>query len=714
VKEQQWEYWQEDFSDDIPVLELPVDFPRPALQSFAGNVVKFKMDSRYGRDLKAYALEKEVTLYMLLLALYNVLLSRLSGEEEIVIGTPVAGRRHSDLSGIIGVFINTLAMRNFPGAEKTFDRFLQEVKQRTLQVFENQDYPFEDLVDRLDVNRDTGRNPLFDVMLVLQNIEMQQLQMPGLELAGYPFENRTSKFDMTLTAAGQDLDLDFTITYNTDLFKRTTIERFAGYFQRIAAGVLEDPGKKIAEIDILSPEEKQQLLVDFNETAGEYPGEKTVYQLFQEQAVGTPDCIAVMGNGLSCLTYGELNRRANCLARLLRKKGIDADAVVGIMAGPSLEMVVGIMAILKAGGAYLPIDPRHPDERIRYMLKDSRAKLLLTQTVLLSDKVIGGIEITVIGNHDVYKGEGADLEPAAGPLNLLYTVYTSGSTGKPKGVLLKHGNLVNYVSWFVNRVGLTRRDRTVLTSSFGFDLGYTSIYSAILKGCQLHVPEEGVYLSPERLIDYIIDHGISYVKMTPSLFNTLVESWRFSAALTRVLRLVVLGGEAIKAADVVKAYEICGSITIMNHYGPTESTIGSVAQFIPGEQLDEYSRRPTIGQPIFNTRVYILDHYLKLLPAGAAGKLCIAGSGLARGYLNRPELTAEKFCPVSYIPGKIYKTGDLARRLVDGNIEFLGRIDNQVKIRGYRIELGEGGWENAGICIYVPMWFRINRLIPLG
>ncbi|MGD2087372.1 MAG: non-ribosomal peptide synthase/polyketide synthase [Candidatus Aminicenantes bacterium] len=703
----QAQYWKKEFEGEIPVFDLPMDYPRPTVQRFEGNFLSFAINKEHTRALNTLALDEGTSLYMVLLALYTIFLSKISNQEDIVIGAPVAGRRHADLERIIGMFVNTLALRHFPRGEKRFIAFLAEVKEKTLQAFENQDYPFEDLVELVEVNRDAGRNPLFDVMLVWQNLEQQELKIPGLKLEEYPFDNKKSKFDMTLTGVEGDNKLHFILTYNTALFNKKTIRRFIRYFQRMVSDILENPAKLISGIDILAQEEKKQLLIDFNDTVAGYPEDKTIHQLFEFQAEKTPDKIAIVGGWNYKLaigqevfkeqggkhtiqvTYKDLNEKSNQLTRLFKDRGVAPDMIVGIMTEPSLAMIIGIMTILKAGCAYLPIDPKHPEDRIIYMINDSETKLLLTQTPYLH-RIPCEIESINIENSQIYKGKNTNLEYISGPVDLLYTIYTSGSTGKPKGVLLEHKNLVNYVSWFTRKVALKERDRTVLTSSFGFDLGYTSLYSSILSGCQLHIPGEEIYLSPKNLMDYIVKHEISYLKLTPSLFSTIIKSANFTTENSRSLRLVVLGGEEMKLSDVEKAHAIGEHIRIMNHYGPTEATIGCVAQLIDFNKFDHHLDRSTIGNPISNMKAVILNKSLKLIAVGTAGELCVSGEGAARGYLNRPDLTFEKFIPHPYIESeRIYRTGDLARWLPGGAIEFLGRIDNQVKIRGYRIELEE-------------------------
>ncbi|MGD2092758.1 MAG: amino acid adenylation domain-containing protein [Candidatus Aminicenantes bacterium] len=720
----QEDYWLKCFAGEIPVLTLPYDFPRPAIQSHDGSSLKFKINREQTRQLKQLAQESETTAFILLLAVFNLLLSKLSEQEDIVVGSPVAGRRHPDLESIIGIFINTLALRNYPAAEKCFYEFLAEVKQNSLEAFENQDYQYEELVEKIQPTRDLGRSPIFDVMLVIQNMDMEYLDIPDIQLKSFEYPHHTSKFDMTVNVLEKDHHLDFTLTYCTAIFTENTIRRFIDYFKRALDAILKDATQKIAGIDILTEDEKKQLLYDFNLTHQDYPGDRTIHRLFEEQAQQTPRHIALVAKEEKSkgqrvdgkqevlhLCYRELNKRASRLARLLRNKGMTRDTIAAIMMDPAPEMIIGILAVLKAGGAYLPIDPEQQAGRVAYMLKDSRALLFLTREQAAHGSAFA-VPFLAIDRPELYKGEANNPEEKSEPGDVVYTIYTSGTTGKSKGTLIQHKNLANYVYWFREKVHLTVRDRSVLTSSFSFDLGYTAIYPSILSGCQLHVIPRDTYRSPADLIGYIHQQGITYIKVTPSLFTTIVENTKFSPTVCPGLRLVVLGGEEIKLKDVEKAHRIAPHLTFMNHYGPTEATIGCVARFIDFNRFADYKKWPTIGAPTANMKALILDLGLMMVPVGVPGELCVSGASVARGYLNQSELTKEKFIlahsswliadrkamkgvvkfPMSYelsAINYIYRTGDMARWTHGGALQFLGRIDTQVKIRGYRIEPAE-------------------------
>jgi amino acid adenylation domain-containing protein len=707
VKKQE-EYWLNEFEGEIPLLDLPMDFKRPIIQSFEGGTSSFGIEKKDTAALKKHALKEKTTLFTVLLAAYNIFLSKISSQEDIVVGTPVAGRQHSDMEYIVGMFVNTLPLRNFPAGEKTFNQFLVEVKEKSLEAFANQDYQYEDLVEKTVTNRDAGRNPLFDTMFSWQNFDIPIIDIPGLNLKPYSFELEITRFDLIFRSIEIEDRLECTFNYSKKLFNLLTIERFSGHFKKVISAIIESPPVKISDIEIISEDEKRQILYGFNDTGAEYPKDMTIQQLFEEQVEKTPDNIAVAAiendswrEGhrvrIRYITYIELKTRTNQLAWILKSKGIGAGSIVTIITEPTVNIIIGILAILKTGSCYLPLSPRNPENRITYILKDSETRLLLTQPGLLTPMSIG-VEVLYIDNDSLYKKTGENFpDNICKPCDPIYMIYTSGTTGKPKGVLIKHENLVNYVTWFSRETGLTNEDRTVLTSSFAFDLGYTSLYSSVLRGGQLHLLPREIYMVPELFLDYIHRHRLTYIKVTPSFFNMMAANPDFSNKSCEMLRLVVLGGEAINVEDVQKMHYICPHIKVMNHYGPTEVTIGSIATFIDFHRFDQYKARPTIGRPISNTKAFIVDKYFKLLPVGIAGELCLSGAGVAKGYFKRDQLNSERFISNAFMGEgavikpyeTVYRTGDLARWMLDGNIEFLGRIDSQVKIRGFRIELGE-------------------------
>jgi non-ribosomal peptide synthetase component F len=476
-------YWLKEFQEEIPVLDLPIDYARPGVQSFAGSTIHFKLEEKETQRLKKFALQEGATLFMVLLALDNILLSKLSSQEDIVVGTPVRGRRHTNLEEIIGMFVNTLALRNYPTRQKTFKKFLQEIKTNTLNAFENQDYPFEELVEKVLVNRDTGGNPLFDVMFDLQNLETPGLEIPGLKLKPYDYQLNISKFHLELIARETVEGVSFTFVYRTKLFKKETIERFINYYKKIASSILHNRNIKIAEIDIISRVEKKRLLFEFNDTRREYPAEKAVHQLFEEQAGRSPGHIALMGVGTTAarplkgfiasdpgkysmhVTYRELNEKSNQFAWLLKQKGVKPDTIVGIMVERSIDMIIGILGILKAQGAYLPIAPDFPEERIAYMLKDSGAEILLKDNDFTPEAFNNRPKGT--SSFGIWNLE-FGISPRQGG-QLAYIIYTSGTTGKPKAVAVNHRNILRLVK-NTNYITFNETQKILQTGALEFDV----------------------------------------------------------------------------------------------------------------------------------------------------------------------------------------------------------------------------------------------------
>jgi tyrocidine synthetase-3 len=753
----QEEYWLKEFEGEIPVLNMPTDYTRPAVQSFEGSALSFEIGMKETTSVKKLALKEGATMYMVLLAVFNILLSKLSSQEDIVIGTPTAGRRHADLEPIIGMFVNTLALRNYPRGEKTFNAFLADVKEKTLQAFENQEYQFEDLVEKAAAHRDTGRNPLFDVMFALQNFdanargEGSRKSVPGQsEQQEQPVQQqdnqqkifRIAKFDMSLTCVEQSESLYFTVEYCTKLFKKETIERFTQYFRKIVTSVLKGTGQEICEIDIMPGSEKRLLLYEYNDTGAEYPGDKTLHELFAEQVEKTPDRIAASEAGeLRMLSYGKLNEKANQLATLLIEKGIKTGSIISIMGQRKIEIIIGILGILKAGGAYLPIEAENPFARIKFLIQDSRSEILLTQRHLVDKskelfQILPAGNIISLDDETTYpvitiefkSGPTPGSAFLAAPTDCAYVIYTSGTTGRPKGVMISHGSAVNYISWAARKYVKNESVNFTLYTAFSFDMTVTSIFTPLITGNAL-VIYGGDYsqLLVERIIE---EQKVDILKLTPSHLKLIRDKEKQRSWKTRIKRIIV-GGEELDtqlAKDISDKF--AGNIEIYNEYGPTEATVGCMLyRFNPRTG----GKSVPLGVPAANTKIYFLDQNKTPVPPGVVGEIHIGGKGIAIGYLNQPELTAEKFdhdlwdyhdyqdeknyllpgsdkdhtpsChraavqprshasvhyPITPIPqSPIYRTGDLARWLPDGNIEFLGRLDHQVKIRGFRIELGE-------------------------
>ncbi|MCU0288965.1 MAG: amino acid adenylation domain-containing protein, partial [Acidobacteria bacterium] len=709
---EQSKYWEKEFEGEIPVLELPTDYARSIVQSFDGNRINFEINRKTTEKLKILALDEKVTIYIVLLAAYNILLSKLSNQEDIVIGSPTAGRSHADLEKIIGIFVNTLALRNYPSGERTFTNFLEEVKKKTLKAFENQEYQYEDLIEKIAVTRVASRNPLFDTMFVLQNTGSEELKIHGLNFVPYQYENKTSKFDLTLIAIEVEEKILFNFEYCTKLFREETIKRFIVFFKNILNGIIENKKQKIAEFEIISEEEKNQVLIEFNNTCAEYPMGKTLHGLFAEQAAQTPDYIALHGCMIAgmhdCMdawmdgevganrhprvwTYRQLNEQSDRLAGLLIEKGVLPDNIVAIMMERSVEMIIGLIGILKSGAAYLPIDSGYPKERIDYMLKDSQAHLTIDYEFLKEVSQAPLHHSAFITHHSNH---------------LAYVIYTSGTSGKPKAVLIEHRNAANTVHWFGTVHNIGSRTHVVQIFEYTFDPSVDQIFGTLIFGASLFITSKELRLNIPKMRQYIISHTINIVNFVPAFLKELL----CHAEKLESLHTVISGAE--KLDELTKEKIIEKGYRLFNIYGPTETTIDALA-------LECSSKRVSLGKPIFNVKVYILDNYEKMVPIRVVGELYITGAGVARGYLNKPEFTAEKFIPLmpqmAQMKNKnsalranfhhsslithhspltthhspVYKTGDLARWLPDGNIEFLGRIDHQIKISGFRIEIAE-------------------------
>jgi amino acid adenylation domain-containing protein len=684
-------FWLEEFAGEIPVLELPGDYVRPAVQDFGGRITRFKVDAGTTRSLNAIAVTEGATLFMVLLAIYNIFLSKVSGQDIIVVGTPTAGRAHADLEPIIGMFVNTLALKNRPAGEKTFGEFLNEVKQKTLNAFANQDYQYEELVENVNVNRDTGHNPLFDTLFTLRNVDIPELHIPGLTIKPYDYESRVSKFDLSMQVIEEGEELQFILEYCVKLFKEDTIYRFTRFFKKTLADIVAAPGRRISTIQLISQDEKQQILYRFNDTTAEYPRDKTLHQLVEEQAERDPDRSAVVFFEHQ-LTYAELEYRSRRLAGLLMERGIGTGNIAGILVERSLDMFISLLAVLKSGAAYLPIDPSYPGQRIDFILADSGAKVLVTKGNLTR-----GIKRKpeMIDIHSPEWSNVSSSQPlnhsTVNPFDLAYVIYTSGSTGKPKGVMIEHYSVVNLVVSQVSHFPITASERVLQFSSIAFDASVEQIFIALSTGAALVLVSKEVLLDGERFEDFVCRYAVTHLHAVPSFLKTL------DIVGTCQLKRVISGGDICPVSLAVDWSQLCD---FYNEYGPTETTVTAIEMQIGSLNDTGSQAQLPIGRPIANTMVYILDRWQQLVPVGVAGELYIGGDGVARGYLNRPELTAGRFIDLNRLyrsdkssrsctTYRSYRTGDLARWLPDDNIQFLGRADHQVKVRGYRIELGE-------------------------
>jgi amino acid adenylation domain-containing protein len=695
---QQKEYWINQYKNEIPVFELPIDYKRPLRKSFEGSMVSFTLNKTDLNWIKTIENDSNnenevITLYMQIMAIFSIFLFKLTNQNELVIGAPTAGRTQAELEQLAGMFVNTLPLRISYHTQKNFIEYVSVIRRKILEAFENQEYQYEELVEEIVDHRDVSRNPLFDVVFILQNVNETSIKIPGLNVSPLSHTNHTAKFDLTLQALETEEQVELSFEYSTHLFKRETIERFVTYFKRIVAIVREEPSIKLMEVEVITEDERKKILFDFNETFRNYPKNKTIYELFRTYVKKRPGNIAVKGeechlenkqeteNGfLAQLTYGELDLQVQQLSLILRLEGVKTGHIVGILVEPGLEMIVAALGVLRAGAAYLPVDSNYPPARIQYLLDDSNTTVLVTyrnhvQRIQFKKKIV------LLEGYREIPLPSMDFSDVRG--NLAYVIYTSGTTGLPKGTLIQHHNVIRVVK-NTNYIEILERDRILQLSNFAFDGSVFNIFGALLNGSALMMIKRETQLDMEKLGGLILRQNITLFFITTSLFQILVD---MNPGSLRNMRKILVGGERMFVEHMERAIQYIGSHKIINVYGPTESTVYTTTY--PVNHVKENDISIPIGEPIAQTRVYILGENQEVQPIGVIGELYIGGDGLAMGYINHPELTHEKFLPDPFYPGKMmYETGDLARWLEDGNIEFCGRKDHQVKIRGNRIELG--------------------------
>lgn len=690
--ERQWAYWRQRLSGDLPVLNLPTDHPRPPVQAYDGASHGFRLDPELTRKIKTLARQEGATLYMSLLAAFQVLLYRYTGQEDIIVGSPTSGRVRSEFEEVMGYFVNPLVMRSDLSGSPSFKEFIGQVRQTVLEALDHQDYPFQLLVERLRPQREASRSPVIQVMFVLQQPHRlkesagfvvredgARMRAAGLELESMSLESRVAQFDLTLMMVEADRGMAASLEYNTDLFEADTAARMVGHFKTLLEGISENPDQAVSELPMLTASERRQLLAEFNNTEAEFPRDKTLPDLFEAQAALTPNRIALIF-GDTELTYRELNEQSNRVAHFLSDNyALQPDERVAVLMDRSERLIISLLGIMKAGGAYVPIDPAYPEDRIAYMLEDSGCKILLTD-----GKLAVNARCPLVHYDDLLTGNNAqyaasNIQRSTVPNHLAYIIYTSGSTGQPKGVMVEHRGFVNMILSQIRLFEIQTQDRVLQFASCAFDGSMWEIFMALLSGATLVCANEYEVKEPERLVQ-LIETGITFAALPPSYLRILGFE-----RLGRLKNLITAGEKAVSDEGRFSN----GRRHYWNLYGPTEYSVTAACfRTDPGQA---YKSGIPIGKPIFNTEILILDpRGTKLRPVGIPGEICIAGAGLARGYLNKPELTAEKFISHPFKKGeRLYRTGDLGRWLPDGNIEFLGRNDDQVKVRGYRIELGE-------------------------
>ncbi|MFN6530351.1 condensation domain-containing protein, partial [Nostoc sp. ChiSLP03a] len=776
--EKLWNYWQQQLAGELPVLNLPIDKPRPPIQTYNGASHNFTLSPELTEKLKKLAQTEGVTQYILLLAAFQVLLYRYTGQEDILVGVPTSGRTQIEFAPIVGYFVDPVVIRANLSGNPSFGEFLAQIRSCVSQALAHQDFPFALLVERLQPQRDSSRSPIFQTVFnfILQNLgqfeQTQKLLLEGeVNQDGFilkPFEmpQMEGQFDLDLTIAENNSSLAGIFKYNTDLFDERTIKRIAENFITLLEGIVANPQEPISRLPLLTQPEQQQLLVEWNNTQADYSQDKCIHQLFEVQVERTPDAVAVVYENQQ-LTYQQLNNQANQLAHYLRSFGVKSDTLVGLCVERSLLTIVGILGILKAGGAYVPLDPEYPTERLSFMLEDAQVKVLVTQQQLVDTIPQHQAHIVCLDTDWEKIAQECELNPenTATPDNLAYVIYTSGSTGKPKGVLVNHSNVTRLFAATDSWYHFNQDDVWTMFHSYAFDFSVWEIWGALLYGGKLIVVPYLVTRSPESFYQLLCQEKVTILNQTPSAFRQLIQAEQSKRQGSREqgargmgilpqenenhlaeagdcepcfallhqsrasgsfppapcplppapcplppasslnLRLVIFGGEALELKSLQPWFERHGDISpqLVNMYGITETTVHVTYRPLSKADLDRTAS--VIGRPIPDLQVYILDEYFQPVPIGVPGEMYVGGAGVTRGYLNRPELTAERFISNPFDNSKkLYKTGDLARYLPDGELEYLGRIDNQVKIRGFRIELGE---IEALLASYPAIWESI-------
>ncbi|NGZ77570.1 non-ribosomal peptide synthetase [Saccharibacillus alkalitolerans] len=678
-------YWKERLAGELPMLQLPLDKPRPEKQSFRGDTLHKEIGEELRTELKKLADRTGTTLFMVMLAAYGALLGRYAGQEDLIVGVPVANRSREELHGVIGMFVNTLPLRMYPDKKKTFAEYLQDVKSELLGAFDHQEYELGELVNELNVPRSAGRSPLFDTMFVMQNTGALAPELDGADAAAERYAPKIAKYDLMadVTEHGSGIRLDF--QYCTDLFGESTIGKMADHYIRLLQSAAENEQVALHELPMLGRTEQASLICGLNDTVSDYERSLTIQEAFERRVLERPHHTAVAFEETS-LTYAELNERANRLAHTLVEKGVGADKLVGLMLDRSPEMIVGLLGILKAGGAYVPIDPEYPEDRILYMLENSGSDLLLTQRHLAGRSAFGG-SVLCLDEADAYSPRTENLPLRSNASDLLYVIYTSGTTGRPKGVMIEHRNMINLLHYEYTRTNIDYAGRVLQFTTISFDVCSQEIWSTLLAGGTLCMIRSETRREVGRLLELIERRQISVLFMPVSFLKFILSEKEYEERFPTCIRHIVTAGEQLVVPEKFREHLRRNGIFLHNHYGPSETHVATAHTIDPAGFIPEL---PPIGKPITNTRIYILNDALQLQPQGAAGELYIAGDCVGRGYYNQPELTNERYSADPFeTGGRMYKTGDLARWNAAGELEFLGRLDHQVKIRGFRIELGE-------------------------
>jgi amino acid adenylation domain-containing protein len=681
VLEKQLSYWREQLKD-LSVLDLPTDRPRPAMQSSRGAQVQFELSEALTKGLETLSQRAGGTTFMTLLAAFQVLLQRYSGQDDVVVGSPIAGRNKVEVEGLIGFFVNTLVMRADLSGDPTFMELLARVRESALGAYAHQDLPFDKLVEELQPERDMSRNPLFQTMFILQNAPRAELDLPGIKASLESAQRVTAKFDLTLAMIRKSDGFRGTLEYNSDLFDAATVESLAGHFQTLLESILAAPDQAVSALPILSEAERKELLVDWNATALAGEADTLVHQLIEAQVDRTPAAVAV-GFEDRTLSYEALDQQANQLAHHLQALGVGPDVLVGVALERSERMLVALLGVLKAGGAYVPMDPDYPGARLAYMLEHSAVQVVLSEQAMLERLPEHPAQVVCLDRDWDLIGALSTDRPAAAvqPEHLAYVIYTSGSTGQPKGVQVPHGAVVNFLHSMARTPGMTAGDVLLAVTTLSFDIAVLELYLPLTVGGRVQLVSREVAGDGDQLLAALQATGATVMQATPATWRLLLlAGWDGGEGFK-----VLAGGEALPRDLVNDLVDRVGGV--WNMYGPTETTVWSTCDYVTNKEGPVL-----IGRPIGNTQVYVLDNGLRPVPVGVPGELYIGGRGVARGYLQAPELTEACFVadPFAEAPGgRLYRTGDQVRYRRDGRLEYLRRLDNQVKVRGFRIELGE-------------------------
>lgn len=687
VKKQE-KFWLGVYEGGLPILELPTDYPRRAVRTYSGDLLKFNISLTLLTKLSKFAQKTGTTLFTVLFSAYNAMLHKYTDQEDIIVGTLLAGRLHESLLDSVGMFVNTVAVRSQPEARITFLNFLEQMKGMLLQVFQHQDYPFEEILHKLDVKRDLSRNPLFDTMFVLQNMKAEPMQLKNVHVTQNPIENKVSRFDLSWYVIEKDNGLRIEVEYSTDLFMKSTIERMSHHFVDLLEQIVTNPEIVLGDLQLGTESEIRKILSEYQQLS--QPGTKwtSLQEAFEHHAALKPESPAITYEGLT-LTYDQLNQTANQLAMVLKKRGVVANTLVPLLLHRSCDMVVAQLAVWKAGGAFVPIDPEYPEERVQFMLENIDAKYLISSSGTYTGMSFTG-ELIIIDDPFMKEESVCNLEIINQPEDLAYIIYTSGSTGFPKGVMVEHRNLLAVSESWDKAYELGKMPlRLLQLANFSFDVSIGDLARSLFYGGHMIICPQEIRSDVKRLYHYLLEHRITIFESVPSLISPLMEYVYLQGLQLNDLKVLIMGSDVCSKADYLKIAERFGkNCRIINSYGVTEATIDS--SYYESDHSGIPSESVPIGKPMSHARMYVVDRFGKMLPIGVPGELCIGGTGVGRGYIGPENHLKGKFVPDTYLPDStMYRTGDIAKWLPDGNLVFIGRRDNQIKINGYRIETGE-------------------------